>query len=330
MKKAFRFDIQKMSQQTGLSVFEIETGLGMLPKMSNIETLGDARLVYSSAPENSKVRMQALKKFSKLAKRAEDIQSIFSLDFYCKEEVNKQEKKLLMEKWISFIATTDEIRTLLDGYANRQDPEFHSLALIKANELLLKELKRASTIEQFISIYEDTYADSNVKKLAFKKWNELAKELFRSVTNQKKAEAFYMLVPREFADRKLVVEKWKRYTLAQIKKANTLEKVLRAHQNVRQLLPGAEELRELSFKKLLGFVTNVTEAQKLYVRYANFHRPESMQILEKWLFLAKSFEEVTQIRQTYFGNVEARQRPRVSPITKKMATFFGWQEKAIA
>lgn len=87
------------------------------------------------------------------------------------EATNEYIKSSALRLWISFCTDIDDI---LEAYYKTEDEsDDESIALTKLNEIFLRKIEEASTIEEAQALYEKTPVRSDIECLALIRINEI-------------------------------------------------------------------------------------------------------------------------------------------------------------
>lgn len=156
-----------------------------LKEIDQIQNLQDIRNLYSNLPEDDEIKIKALTKWVSFCQTALEAKEIYALT------LNKSDlKRLTIEKWKEL--TKKEIEQangvlVLKSLYNNLPPDDDKLK----TSLLTKWISLCQTAKELKEVYPNTLANSEERKTAFDKWNNLSlKEIEQAQTLEQIKEVY--------------------------------------------------------------------------------------------------------------------------------------------
>ena len=290
------FDIEKMSQEIGISVVNIKIKFGLpLEGVCKANTVEEAKEAYYNAPSGSEAQVLAYDRWNELsllkAKKIttiEEAREIYnSTDCFSKvrdfisvkwiELVTTAKearsayyiapsslKFIAFKKWVGFVTTIEEAKEAYESASVNSNSEAKAFALKKWNKLSIIKAKKAVTIDEARSAYYSALSDSEAQAFAFKKWDRLSLREAKKSTTTEEAMEDYNYAPdgsRASKARAFAKKKLNEFFLIEVEEATTIEELKRMafHSS-----PYDCEIITLVFKKWAEFATTIEEAKKAY------------------------------------------------------------------
>ncbi|MFZ4631632.1 MAG: hypothetical protein ACOYL8_00300 [Patescibacteria group bacterium] len=366
MEKTKDFGIKEMAQMLGIHDYDIKLILGIpLSLACNATTIASAYHDHTMAPKNSEAKVAAWKKINELylsnLDEAETLEEVQIVRILCPSGSLSKEEAMLKE--ISLCVKLKEINELENSVLINANSKARKAYLKRKSELslvpgdfrkLIEECPEKSEIIQevndkwYSSSYhaistvrsyeemEKIFYDLSPKVLvkALVKWQELCinarevQKLYRMIFDKR---APYRLFHEAFMEN--MYSRWIGFSFDEIDTAQNFDQAMAAQ----AATPEDSLIRIKASEKCLGFASTVDLVKEVYV-YAPNNYELKMKIFMKWLLLVGSIREAKEL-YIFFSDKGPRPEDRcqeyvvldrteiILAITKKIATFYGYQAK---
>ncbi|MBK5215627.1 MAG: hypothetical protein JJE53_02355 [Candidatus Pacebacteria bacterium] len=242
MKKE-EFDIEEMSEETGISTAVIKEALNIpLETNCTAKTIFEAQKDFRNAIPDSENKLGAFKVWLSLITTTSDARKTY-------KSVPKDSiyESLAYEKWhmlslkeLSKIANMADAKKVYKNSPPRSSAK--SLALNRWNQFSLVEVSKIEFLADAKKVYKNAHPLSKAKLLAFKKIIELTESVLE-------LRRMYKKLPENSKVRYLVFRKWYIVSLKEVISASNLEEAKIAYDNA----PVNSDVRKFAIDKMATY-----------------------------------------------------------------------------
>lgn len=249
MRKEYQFDIEGMSEETGISTAVIKEALSItLDTNCKAETIFEAQKDFRNAPEGSENKLAAFKVWLSLITTTFDARKAYKSvprdSIYEALAYDKWHKLSLIE--VSKIANMEDAKK---AYKNAPPlSQAKILALNRWNQFSLMEVSQIVTLADAKKAHKNSHPLSKAKTFAFKRIVGLTESILE-------LRRIYKNLPKNSKMRPWVFRRWYILSIEEINNASSLEELLIAYNNA----PVNSDPRKLAIDKMatyFGFDSN--------------------------------------------------------------------------
>ena len=166
-----------------------------LVQAETAQTLSQVIAAYTMAPDNSKAQEVAIEKWISLCESFADMQNLY-------EQTHVNTESFFI-KWMSFCTSSHQFREIEKRCFNDQ---VRVGLFRKWNELLLKRVEEAQTIDAIQHVYYDIPNFAEAWSVAVKKWNKFIFEAIETAQNLEQLEAVNLDIPFNSTEASIALE----------------------------------------------------------------------------------------------------------------------------
>ena len=296
--EANNFDIQKMSQKTGIPVLTIQMGLSIpLDYECKANTPKEAKESYNKLPAG-----------------------------------HQEKKSIILEKWKElFLSETKKATSLEDigkVYEQRPPGAEKEIALLekKWDELFLSGVRKANTLKGLAEVSRHSPPYSKNKTFFLEKWNRIFLSEVKKANTPKELKEIYWHKPIECQEKtlKVIWKKWIRISATRQELLEAKISFIDYYHDPDGISREDVEVHNLILGKEISLFSTIKELDSIYHSIfpgRNVYTSTKNDFCQKWIDISTTDKEILNL----YNRTSLEPKIKSIAITK-LATLYGWKQ----